>query len=208
MAAGVSFTLDGGWARGNPGGLNERTRLRFSRISIAAVRGSDPLLRVCRERSRHDQSIPATGARATGQRPRTQDLRPGSAGSAADVARPLRHALWSAPSAILIFAVNGFGWLPAESAEHPGAGRGAVTGIYPPGPACPQPARYPCAVTPGCCVPCRQEYPPDSHVRKRRARLMPRSGTPARPGIRASEYLPGRRDQRPYRLGAPRRNCW
>jgi hypothetical protein len=52
----------------------------------------------------------------------------------------LRHALWPAPSAILIFAVSGFRWLPTEIAEHLGAGRGPVTGIYLPGPDRPQPA--------------------------------------------------------------------
>jgi len=182
MAAGVSFTLDGGWARGNPGRTQREDPPPLLADLDCAVRGSDPLLRVCLEPSRHDQATPATGARATDQCPRTQDLRPGSAGSTADVARPLRHVLWPAPSAILIFAVNGFRCPPAEIAEHLGAGRGPVTDIYLPGLDRPQPARYPCAATPGCCVPCRQEHPPDSHVRKRRARLMPQSDTPARLG--------------------------
>jgi len=182
MVAGVSFTLDGGWARGNPGRTQREDPPPLLADLDCAVRGSDPLLRVCLEPSRHDQSIPATQARATGQRPRPQDLRPGSAGSAADVARPLRHALRPAPSAILIFAVNGFRCLPTESVEHLGASRGPVTDIYLPGLDCPQPARYPCAATPGCCVPGRREPRPDSHVRKRRARLMPQSDTPARSG--------------------------
>jgi hypothetical protein len=46
----------------------------------------------------------------------------------------------------------------------------------------PQPARYRCAATPGCCVPSRREQPPDSRLRKRRACLMPQSDTPARSG--------------------------
>ena len=142
MAAGVLFTLDGVWARGNPGRTQREGPPPLLADLDCAVRGSDPLLRVCLEPSRRDQFTPATGARATDQRPRTQDLRPGSAGSAADVARPLRHALWPAPSAILIFAVNGLRCLPAEIAEHLGAGRGPVTGIYLPGLDRPPPARY------------------------------------------------------------------
>ena len=119
-------------ARGNPG----RTRREDPPPLLAdldcAVRGSDPFLRVCP--GPLSQSVhPVTGPRATDQRPRAQDLRPGGVGSTAEVARPLRHALWSAPSATLIFAVHGFRCLRTEIAEHPGAGRGSVTGIYLPG---------------------------------------------------------------------------
>jgi hypothetical protein len=120
-------------ARGNPG----RTRREDPPPLVAdldcAVRGSDPLLRVCLEPSRRDQSTPPRE-----HAPRTNVRGHRTFGPAAQAGRRtslvrLRHAPWPAPSAVLIFAVNGLRCRPAEMAGHLGAGRGSVTGIYLPG---------------------------------------------------------------------------
>ena len=178
-------------------GHDERTRLRFSRISIA--RCADLIRSSASAWGPLSQSVhPVTGAPATDQRPRAQDLRPGGVGSTAEVARPLRHALWSAPSATLIFAVRGFRCLRTEIAEHPGAGL----------------ARSPASI-------CRAGSPATRPLSMRRYSSMPRSftaGTSAGPacaqtpgtlaanaaechartfGIKASEYLPGQKGPTP-----------
>jgi hypothetical protein len=73
----AALTLDVGWsARVIPAGRDERTLLRFSRISIA--RCADVIRSSASAWGPLSWSVhPVAGARATGQRPCAQDLRPG-----------------------------------------------------------------------------------------------------------------------------------
>ena len=56
MVTGLISVGDGCCASRSGAGFDERTRLRFSRISIARCAGLVPLLHVCLEPSRHGQS--------------------------------------------------------------------------------------------------------------------------------------------------------
>ena len=88
--------LHAGWRAAHPprglqgkviqAGRDERTLLRFSRISIA--RCADLIRSSASSWGPLSQSVhPVTGARATGQRPYVRDLRPGDAGSTAGLRR-------------------------------------------------------------------------------------------------------------------------
>jgi hypothetical protein len=95
-------------------------------------------------------------------------------------------------------------------AEHLGAGgRGSVTGIYLPGwiarnlPAIHPPLLLVAALLHGrnfrLTSMCAKAGPAAANAAERHARTF---------GMKASEIFPGRRDQRPYRLRAPWRECW
>jgi hypothetical protein len=58
-------------------GINERPRLRVSRISIARCADPGPLLRVCPGLSRNSQSTPPRERAPPIKVPRAPDLRPG-----------------------------------------------------------------------------------------------------------------------------------
>ena len=96
MAAGASLTLDVGWsARVILAGRDKRTRLRFSRISIA--RCADLVRSSASARGPLSGSVhPVREARATDQRPCAQDLRPGVGSTAEFLRREIGESDWQA----------------------------------------------------------------------------------------------------------------
>ena len=96
MATGASLTLDVGWsARVILAGRDKRTRLRFSRISIA--RCADLVRSSASARGPLSGSVhPVREVRATDQRPCAQDLRPGVGSTAEFLRREIGESDWQA----------------------------------------------------------------------------------------------------------------
>jgi len=92
VRGGPARALGVGLSAGYSGaGRDERTRLRFSRISIA--RCADVIRSPASAWGPLSQSVhPVTGARATGQRPCARDLRPGGAGGTAELRQEMTGA--------------------------------------------------------------------------------------------------------------------